>query len=243
MTGEEPTKVNNTQSILRANGKRVRIVDPVSHSTEDTTTTTAIDPKVAPSVAFKIVALKNLLSHHPEFETYMKPLLERFGSSYARVFFKQLKSNEINANLENHVPASAKFKFEPMLLDSIKNSEDATALLSEAAEYVENCHRDLSKFAARAFELNRRELVASLTRQHGGLLHAFAVALIAKHGATDYDADVAVLDYLCLYVNDVTAATNTTAAMFLKHYRAERKLASLPSPTMPTDNCSSIPHY
>ena len=198
--------------------------------------TTAIDPKVAPSVAFKIVALENLSSHHPELETYLKPLIERYGSSYARVFFKKLKSNEINANLENHVTASAKFKFDPMILESIKSSEDATTLTSETAEYVENCHRDLGKFAACAFELNRRELVASLTRQHGGLLYAFAMALIAKHGATGYDADVAILNYMCFNVNDGTAVTNTTAAMFLKHYRADRKLASLPSLTMPTDN-------
>ena len=76
MTEEAPSKVINTQCILRANGKRVRIVNPLSGATEDTTTTIAIDPKVAPSVAFKIVALKNLSAHHPElgagnlFETF-----------------------------------------------------------------------------------------------------------------------------------------------------------------------------
>ena len=123
-----------------------------------------------------------------------------------------------------------------MFLESIKNSEEATALLSETAEYVENCHHQLGKFAARAFEIKRRELVAAFTRQHSGFLYFLAVALVAKHGATGYDADVAVLDFLCLNVGDTTAATNTTAALFLKHYRAERKLTSLPSPTMPTDN-------
>ena len=73
-------------------------------------------------------------------------------------------------------------------------------------------------------------------RQHGGFLYASAMALIAKHGTTGYDADVAVLDYMCLNVNNVTDATNTTAVMFLNHYRAERKLAFLLSPTMPTNN-------
>ena len=93
MTEEAPSRVTITQGILRANGKRVRIIDPLSRATEDTSTTIAIDPKVAPSVAFKIVALKTLSTHHPELETFSKPLVERFGSSLARVFFKQLKSN------------------------------------------------------------------------------------------------------------------------------------------------------
>ena len=100
MTEEAPSKVINTQCILRANGKRVRIVNPLSGATEDTTTTIAIDPKAAPSVAFKIVTLKNLATHHPELETFLKPLVERFGSSLTRVFFKQLKSNEISENIE-----------------------------------------------------------------------------------------------------------------------------------------------
>ena len=83
-----------------------------------------------------------------------------------------------------------------MFFESIKNSEEATALLSKAAEYAENCHHQLGKFAARAFEINRRELVAEFTQQHGGFLYALAVALIAKYGATGYDADVAALDFL-----------------------------------------------
>ena len=57
---------------------------------------TAIDPKVAPPMAFKTVALKNLLTHHPELETFLKPLVECFGSSLARVFSEQLKSIKIN---------------------------------------------------------------------------------------------------------------------------------------------------
>ena len=96
MAEEALSKVNNTQGILRANGKRVRIVDLLSRVTEDTTTTTAIDPKVAPPMAFKTVALKNLLTHHPELETFLKPLVECFGSSLARVFSEQLKSIKIN---------------------------------------------------------------------------------------------------------------------------------------------------
>ena len=70
-------------------------------------------------MAFKIVALENLSSHHPELETYLKPLIERYGSPHVRVFFKQLMSNKINANLENHVPASAKFKFDPLIMEPI----------------------------------------------------------------------------------------------------------------------------
>ena len=86
MTEEAPLKVNSTQGILRINGKRVRIIDPLSCATEDTTTTTAIDPKLAPLVAFKIVALTNLSTHHPEMETFLKPLFESFGASLARAF-------------------------------------------------------------------------------------------------------------------------------------------------------------
>ena len=86
MTEEVPSKVNNTQGILRANGKRVRIVDLLSRATDDTTATTTIDPKVAPSASFKIAALKNLSTHHRELETFLKPLVERFGLSLARVF-------------------------------------------------------------------------------------------------------------------------------------------------------------
>ena len=97
MTEEAPSKVNNTQGILRANENRVCIVNPLSRATEDTNTTITIDPKVAPSVAFKIAALKNLSTHHPELETFLKPLVERFGSSLARVFFKQRKSNDMKS--------------------------------------------------------------------------------------------------------------------------------------------------
>ena len=57
-----------------------------------------------------------------------------------------------------------------------------------------------------------------LTRQQGDLLHAFAVDLIAKLDATGYNADVAVLDFFCLNTDNVTAAINTMAALFLKHY-------------------------
>ena len=66
MTEEALLKVNNAQGILCASEKRVRIVDQLSRATEDTTTTTVINPKVEPSVAIKIVALKNLSTHHSE---------------------------------------------------------------------------------------------------------------------------------------------------------------------------------
>ena len=124
MTGEVMSKVNNTQDFLRSNGEQVSIMDPDFCVTEGghQTTTVVIDLKVVPSVAFKIVALNILSTHHPKLETFLKALIERYGSSFARVFFKQLRSNEISADIKNHVPASAKYKFKPMLLESIKNS-------------------------------------------------------------------------------------------------------------------------
>ena len=70
-----------------------------------------------------------------------------------------------------------------MLLDSILETEHYTALLSEVAEYAENCHQELGKFATKAFEINQKELVVRQDKKLGILLHALATGLIAKHGA------------------------------------------------------------
>lgn len=83
-----------------------------------------------------------------------------------------------------------------MLLELIEKLEESTALLSEVAEYVKNCHHDLGKFAAQAFELNHRELVALQVKKQGALLHALATGLIAKYGVSGYDPDVIVLNLL-----------------------------------------------
>ena len=165
MASEATSKMNHTRSILRSPGsKRVRMENFDDSCAEDITTTLNFTPKTASSIAFKTVASKNLSTHLPQLHDYLKDKVESFGSIYANVFVKNRKSNDIMA-VDNYVPASVKFKFKPMLLDSIVETKECTALLSEVAEYVENCHQELGKYALQAFETNRREMVARLDKK------------------------------------------------------------------------------
>ena len=75
-----------------------------------------------------------------------------------------------------------------------------------------------------------------MDKKLGTLVHALAMGLIAKHGVSGYDPDVAVLDLLCLHPEEITAPMSTTPYLLLKRYWEARKLAALPAPTMPMDN-------
>ena len=198
MTSNAPSGMKQTRSILRPPGqKRVRIATADSSNAEDTTAELNFSPTTAPSVAFKSVASKNLQTHLPQLAEFLKPHVESFGTTYANSFFKQLKFDEIMAS-GIFIPSSAKFKFEPKLLDSIKESKEAITLLSSCADYVDEAHRVLGNFARTAFTLNNKEIKARLVTKLGALLHALATGLIAKHDAKGYDHDVAVFDFLSL---------------------------------------------
>ena len=240
MTSNTPSGTNQTRSILRPPGqKRVRIATADSSSAGDTTTELNFSPTTAPSVAFKTVASKSLQTHLPQLNEFLKPHVESFGTTYANSFFKQLKFDEIMAS-GTFVPSSAKFKFEPKLLDSIKESDEAATLLSACADYVNEAHQVLGNFARTAFTLNHKEIKARLVKKLGTLLHALATGLIAKHDAKDYNHDVAVLDFLSLQPDEVTAPIKTTPYLFLKSYRELRKLAQLPEPTLPAQDIGHI---
>ena len=240
MTSKAPSETNNTRSIVRAPGqKRVRIAAPDSSNAEDTTTELNFSPTTAPSITFKTMASKSLQTHLPQLNEFLKPIVESFGSTYANAFFKQLKSDELMVG-EVFVPSSAKFKFEPKLLDSIMESEEAATLLASCADYVHEVHQALRKFARTAFDLNNKEIKGRLVKKLGSLLHGLATGLIAKYNAKGYDPDVAVMDFLSLHPDEITSSVKTTPYLFLKHYRELRKLPQLPEPTMPAQDTGHI---
>ena len=88
------------------------------------------------------VASKNLQTHLPQLAKFLKSHVESFGTTHVNAFFEQLKSDEIMAS-GTFIPSSAKFKFKPKVLDSIKESEEADILLTSCAE----AHRVFGNFA------------------------------------------------------------------------------------------------
>ena len=240
MTSEAPSKTTNTRSILRSQGsKRVRIANQTDSTAEDNTTDRNFAPTMAPSAVFKSVALGNLSTHLPQLNEFLKKLVEDYGSAFAAVFFKKIKSNEIMA-VDNYRPASAKFDFKPQLMDAILESRESASLLSSCAEYVESCQRKLGDYAIQAFEMNKRQLILRLDKLLAKMLHALAKGLIAKRGITDYPPHVAVMDLFCLHPAELAAPNKTTLYLLLKNYREEHKLAQLPSPTLPDHDIGHV---
>ena len=80
-------------------------------------------------------------------------------------------------------------------------------------------HQVLGNFACTAFTLNHKEIKTRLVKKLGALLYALATGLIAKHDAKGYDRDAAVLDFLSLQPDKITAPIKTTPYLFLKSYR------------------------
>ena len=129
---------------------------------------------MSPSAVFKSFALGNLPTHLPQLNEFLKKLVEDYGSAFAAVFFKKIKSNEI-MTVDNYCPASAKFDFKPQLVDAILESQESTTLLSSCAEYVETCQRKLGNFAIQAFQMNKKQLIIRLDKLLSALLHACEV--------------------------------------------------------------------
>ena len=103
------------------------------------------------------MGLIKLQTHLPQLAEFLKPHVESFGTTRVNAFFRQPKSDEIMAS-GNFTPPSAKFKFDPKLLDSVKEAEEAVTLLAPCVHYVSEAYIVLRIFVCTAFTLNRKEI-------------------------------------------------------------------------------------
>jgi hypothetical protein len=160
------------------------------------------------------------------------------GASY---FWKNKKHNEMLQD-PDYRPGSVKNITVPLnVVEEVRKSEDYITLSGQLQAEIDRVQTELTPFAMRAHDLNRKAFLIRWRNSYYALLVSASRVFIAKHHlGGHYTEHVAVIDLLVRFPDEVTSMLNSTVEDFLRGFREHQELAALLQPTESNHDLAAV---
>jgi hypothetical protein len=151
------------------------------------------------------------------------------------------KANKRLVNDKDHIPSSARIKFELSVSDRVKDMPEYKVLQEQTIDVVKEVHNNLKKQIISASKLEIKAIIIDI-KHH--LLKAIRLitnaVLLLKNDKTNVDDLVHTL--MTNYINELTIHTPMNIEKFVTFYKEVHTIAAFPT-TTPTNRYDDYYHY
>jgi hypothetical protein len=198
-----------------------------SETNDETPSSSLLSNKVQPpKILAESFIRASIASLHPIIATDV----EKLGKEHLLLLSKRLhldKTTQRMVNDPDHIPTSARFKFELSCSDRVKETQEYKALSDTTIEIINQAQTDLRKIIIDASKLETAAITIDIQRHLAKAIRLITNAfLLSKNDKTPVD----VMVYLVVknHIDDISTHTPMSLDTFVKFYKDAHTIETFP---------------